>query len=115
MLELKNTGIELEVIDLDIIAHVVLDKHVKVKTRTAHARSKKKGKKENRTIASRSASKCLTDCANRASLLNVGGIIDVAIPGITFGRGLGGIEGLLFQHQVPKDYFLLSLGPILDK
>ena len=69
---MKNFEIELEVIDLSIVTHVVLkgrqDEEMRMfHPRTAHARSKKNSKRENRTMATRSAINRLTVCANRAS------------------------------------------------
>ena len=72
--KMKNSGIELEVIDLGIMTHVVPGKLIQEKevrmlrSRNAHAQKKKKSKRKARTTAARAPCKRLTDCANRASL-----------------------------------------------
>ena len=77
---IKNSGIELEVIDLGIITHVVLRKMTSrwrscmLRPRTAHAPGKKKSKRENRTEPTSSTAKRLTDCANCASSWKYGEI-----------------------------------------
>ena len=70
-----------------------------LRPRTAHARKKGKNKNEIRTMVTRSTSKCLTDCANRASWLNCGEIMDIVLfPVVTFDGTFTGIKGLIFQN-----------------
>ena len=68
----KNSKIEPEVIDLSVVTHVVLRKcHDRkevrmLRSRTAHARSKKKrAKAKTRISTSRPTCSSLTDCATR--------------------------------------------------
>ena len=93
---LRNSEIELEVIDLGIKTHVVPGlmtsgrRSVHLRSRTAHAQSKKRSKRQIRTVNTRSACERLIDCASRGSWLNYGEIIEIVVVlsrGITLAGG----------------------------
>ena len=106
---LKNSGIELDVIDLGIITHVVPRKNNDVtitkcegpSTHCACAKWKKKCKMEIRTVATRSARKRRADCANRTSWWNHRFVV-VLFQGIILPEGLRGVEGLFLSHTRGK-------------
>ena len=95
---LKNSGIELDVIDLGIITHVVPRKNNDVtitkcegpSTHCACAKWNKKRKRKRRA-----------DCANRTSWWNHRFVV-VLFQGIILPEGLRGVEGLFLSHTRGK-------------